>query len=103
VPSSTGLLSCFSAPVATGALHGKVALLVAADHPGRLPAVLPGSRRVRQRPGVNVSPAADPSGATASVRDRLYSTRVGDAWLVLETSAPATAAAHALARLTVPG
>jgi hypothetical protein len=89
-------LSCIDAEITDRGWAVDVALLLDAHHPGSLPAPLPGATPVAGHPGV----VNEPSGIFGDITGR----RVGDAWLVVESSSHLALRTSALAqRLTVLG
>src|ERR1700722_15190773 len=71
-------LSCIDTAITDRGWAGDVALLLDAHHPGTLPAPLPGASPVAGHPGV----VNEQSGIFGDITAR----RVGDAWLVVESS-----------------
>jgi hypothetical protein len=71
-------LSCIDTEIAYRGWVLDAALLLDAHHPGALPAPLPGSTPVPGHPGV----VEERSGIFGDITGR----RVGDAWLVVESS-----------------
>ncbi|HEV3322760.1 MAG TPA: hypothetical protein VG147_11315 [Solirubrobacteraceae bacterium] len=71
-------LSCIDTEIADRGWAVDVALLLDAHHPGTLPAPLPGATPVAGHPGV----VNEQSGIFGDITGR----RVGDAWLVVESS-----------------
>jgi hypothetical protein len=71
-------LSCIDTEITDRGWAVDVALLLDAHHPGILPAPLPGATPVAGHPGV----VNEQSGIFGDITGR----RVGDAWLVVESS-----------------